>query len=171
MRKALTVFSALALSLTLSSCGLGNAVPQTIEMGGVGNGVDAAAGAIAIQDTTLVYDGSSLGLVASLVNRSLDADSLEGIGVNGELLVLAQNDVPLTMGATVPARNTLRFGHESEFSATLVGDFTPGTYATVEYVLAAGGSVTKRVLIVEKTGFYSDVVTSLAPVPAVPVVE
>lgn len=142
----------LALAATLSSCGLGTMQTQTAGMEPVGNGVDTAVGELKVQDVTLVTNGAGVvSLVASIVNPTLDADSVIGVQINGVDALLT----PVNL--TVEPRRSLQLGHQGVSYVDAPLDLEAGTYANISFLFAGAGQLDVSALVVQATGSYANV--------------
>ena len=142
----------LALTATLSSCGLGTLQTQTAGMEPVGNGVDTAVGDLKVQGVTLVTNGAGVvSLVASIINPTLDADAVIGVQINGVDALLT----PVNL--TVAPRKSLQLGYQSGAHVDAALDLEAGTYADISFVFAGAGQLDVSALIVEATGSYANV--------------
>jgi hypothetical protein len=160
MRKSVIVIvSAALMSVGLSGCGLGQAVPFTISIGDVGNGVDAVGADRQVQDITIVTDGDSVGISATVINGSDSPVVVTAVDVRGAALELLDQNVALTAGIEVAANGAARLGYESTLSAVAASDLAAGEYAQVRFTFADGVILTAKALVVSKAGMYETVLT------------
>lgn len=156
--------SAVLLVPTLAGCGLGQAVPTTIEIGGVGNGVDVVSSDRQVQDVTIVTDGDSVGISATVINGSDAPITLTGVEVRGQALTLNDSATSVTTGLEIVRRGALRIGYNSAISATGPSELEAGEYAQVRFTFADGSLLSAKALIVSKAGMYASVLTDPAVV-------
>ena len=150
MRTVIRGIVLVALVTTLSSCGFGTPMTQTAGMEPVGNGVDTVLGELKVQDVTVVTNGAGVAsLVASVVNPTLDADSVVAVQINGVDATLDPFDM------TVPARKSLQIGYQSAAYVDVALDLVPGTYADITILFANAGQLDVSVLVVEAVDAYA----------------
>lgn len=160
MRKSvIVVVSAALMSIGLSGCGLGQAVPFTMSMGDVGNGVDAVGSDRQVQDITIVTDGDSVGISATVLNGSKSPVVVTSVDIRGEALALLDLNVALASGIEVVSGGAARIGYESTLSAVALSDLAAGEYAQVRFTFADGVMLTAKALVVSKAGMYENVLT------------
>ena len=143
-----------ATSVALTGCGATGAESPTRNTRQVTNGVEGQTGLIKARNVLLVAqeDGSAV-LVGTLLNKSVDTDSLVSIEVNGATAKIdpAQNEL-------VKDKPVIFSGDSATAKAVFSGiNATPGTrtYLTLNFANAA--PLKLHVLIVEKAGHFENV--------------
>ena len=127
-----------------------------------GNGVQAQAGSIKIENATLVQGpegSSSATLLVRLVNTGATPDALVYATINGVPVEIAPESSELAPGASVS------FGYESEnWLNSYDLDVPTSTYVPVELGFAEAGMASMSVLTVPPVGYYA----GIAPNPPAP---
>jgi hypothetical protein len=130
-----------------------------------GNGVNATAGAIHVENATLVQgpEGSgSATLVTRLVNTGQEPDALTYVTINGIPAYMTEGSGTLLPGGAVS------FGFESEsWINSYDFDAAAATYVPIQLGFEKAGLVDMSVLAVPPIGYYEGIVPTPAtdPVP------
>jgi len=161
MRRLSVALSTLLLAFTLAGCGLGNATTMTQSMGGVGNGSDTEIGSMKVEDITVVVGADGIGITATAINQSLTPDQLLSVKIDGVQSVLANNGIAAA-AIDIKGHAAVRIGFIDGFSATQGSNPTviAGQYTPVYFHFAEAGGVTVNALVVAKSDYYSDVITT-----------
>ena len=162
-RRTALLVGGLALIATplLSGCYSGFGATTTMQASmNSGNGTQAQAGAIRIENATLVMgpEGSRTGtLIASMVNGAADPDRLVAVTIAGK-------PAYITPGLDILAFNDLvNFGYDgSHWINAYDLDSAVSTYVPVQLQFERAGNVEFTVLTVPPTGIYE----GIAPTPA-----
>lgn len=129
-----------------------------------GNGVAAEAGAIHVENATLVLgpEGSqSATLLTRVVNTGVASDTLVFASVNGIPATITAGSEVLAPGASVS------FGFESENWINAYGlDAAAATYIPVQLAFKDSGLVNLSVLTVPPVGYYEGIAPNPATDPA-----
>lgn len=120
-----------------------------------GNGVDAVAGPIHVENATLVRgpEGSkSVTLTTRIVNTGPEGDVLVGATING-------TPATITAGADqLPGGSSVSFGFESDAWINAYDqDIASSSYAPVELAFQNAGIVSMSVLTVPPVGYYEGI--------------
>jgi hypothetical protein len=165
-RSYLAAVALVALAVpALSGCFSGPAATTNMQATmNSGNGVDAQAGPIHVEDATLVLgpDGSkSATLLTRLVNTGPAADKLVFASINGVPANVTEGAGVLAPGAAVS------FGFESTNWINSYGlDAAASTYVPVQLGFQDAGLVTMSVLTVPPAGYYAGIAPNPATDPA-----
>lgn len=131
-----------------------------------GNGVAAQAGAIKVENATLVLgpEGStSATLTTRIVNIGPAADRLIYATVNGAPADITAGGIDLQPGASIS------FGFDSDTWINAYGlDAEVSTYVPVQLAFAAAGVVSISVLTVPPVGYYAGIAPNPPQPPATP---
>ena len=165
-RRTAVLLTGLALVATplLSACYSGFGATTTMQASmNSGNGTQAQAGPIRIENATLVMgpEGSRTGtLIASMVNGAADPDRLVGVTIGGRPAFI-------TPGLDILAFNELvDFGYDSRhWINTYDLDAAVSTYVPVQLQFERAGSVDFTVLTVPPTGIYEGIAPNPATAP------
>ena len=129
-----------------------------------GNGVDAQAGPIHVEDATLVLgpEGSTSATVLTrLVNTGVTPDKLVYASVNGVPAMVTQGAGDLAPGASIS------FGYDSTAWINTYGLEAPAsTYVKVQLGFQEAGLVDMQVLTVPAAGYYEGIAPNPATDPA-----
>ena len=165
-RRTAVLLTGLALVATplLSACYSGFGATTTMQASmNSGNGTQAQAGPIRIENATLVMgpEGSRTGtLIASMVNGAADPDRLVGVTIGGRPAFI-------TPGLDILSFNELvDFGYDSRhWINTYDLDAAVSTYVPVQLQFERAGSVDFTVLTVPPTGIYEGIAPNPATAP------
>ena len=166
-RRTALLLTGLALVATplLTACYSGFGATTTMQASmNSGNGTQAQAGPIRIENATLVMgpEGSTSGtLIASLVNGAAGPDRLVGVTIGGK-------PAYITPGMDVLAFNELvDFGYDGNHWINAYDlDATVSTYVPVQMQFEKAGNVDFTVLTVPPTGIYEGIMPTPATAPA-----
>ena len=163
--KKVVLAVALASSLLVSGCAAGFDA-QTNQQGNSGNGRTADVDNIQIRNAVVVVDEKDQQtgtLVATVISKN-ESDSLVGlefgpaIDITGSAIELKQ-DIAVAIG----------YNSETSVALSTTGAaLTPGQFVEVNFVFAKNKSIKLSLLVVENTGYYSDVVIPVAQPSATP---
>ena len=163
--KKVVLAVALASSLLVSGCAAGFDA-QTNQQGNSGNGRTADVDNIQIRNAVIVVDEESQEtgtLVATIISKN-ESDLLVGIEINPAITAT---------GSAIELKQDMAvaIGYNSETSialSTTGAALTPGQFVDVNFVFGKNKSMKLSLLVVENTGYYSDVVIPIAEPSATP---
>lgn len=154
---AILVLAAPALTGCFSGKGATTSMQATMNSG---NGVDAVAGPLHIENATLVQgpDGSqAVTLTTRIVNLGPESDMLTGVSINGAAATITEGKNELPGGSSVS------FGYDSDRWINGYGqDIATATYVPVVLTFQNAGIVNMSVMAVPPVGYYE----GIAPNPA-----
>jgi copper(I)-binding protein len=155
----------LIVSPSLAGCFSGKAATTNVQATmNSGNGVSAQAGAMHIENATVVLGsaGSTAAtLTTRLVNTGAEPDSLVYATVNGQPATITGDQVVIAPGASVS------FGFDSEHWINAYGlDVPTSSYVPVELGFQNAGLVTMSVLTVPPVGYYEGIAANPPTAPA-----
>lgn len=147
---------ALALVPTLSGCFSGFEATTNVQSTmNSGNGTQAAAGDLRVDNATLVTgpEGSDAAtLTMRVTNVGTEADELTGVQIGGAPATITADRVALAPGDSVS------FGYESDLWVNAYGlEATPSSYQPVVLSFARAGDVEMQVLTVPPVGIYEGI--------------
>ena len=129
-----------------------------------GNGVDAVAGTMHIEDATVVLgpEGSGSGtLLVRLVNTGPEADTLTRVTIDG-----VEVQIPAA-GAAIGPGASVGFGYDSDlFLNTYALDAPAATYVPIVIGFEKAGETPMSVLTVPAVGYYAGIAPNPATGPA-----
>lgn len=167
VKRTPVVLAGLAIVSSLALAGCFNGKASTTNMQATmnsGNGVQASAGPIRIENATLVAgpEGSKTGtLTMRLINTGAAPDELV-------YAVIDNGPAYVTPGSEVLAPNSsVSFGFDSQdWVNTYALTGAPATYVPVELGFKSAGLVKINVLVVPPTGYYDGIAPNPATRPA-----
>lgn len=153
------VLLALLPLLLVTACGAGLHA-QTLQPYSPGDGVATRTGDLRLLNVLVVADGSGSGVLSlTIVNEATRDNSLTDI-------TSPDGTVDLTGTRDLPAGRAVRFGAETEPSATITDlKKQPGQTITLKLTFARVEPITVDTVVVPAKGFYA----SLTPGPGTPV--
>ncbi|MEN9742077.1 MAG: hypothetical protein RIR66_1033 [Actinomycetota bacterium] len=163
--KKVVLAVALASSLLVSGCAAGFDA-QTNQQGNSGNGRTADVDNIQIRNAVIVVDEKNQEtgtLVATIISKN-ESDLLVGIEIDPAITAT---------GSAIELKKDMAvaIGYNSDTSiplATIGAALTPGQFVDVNFVFGKNKSIKLSLLVVENTGYYSDVVIPIAEPSATP---
>ncbi len=163
--KKVVLAVALASSLLVSGCAAGFDA-QTNQQGNSGNGRTADVDNIQIRNAVIVVDEKSQEtgtLVATIISKN-ESDLLVGIEINpaitaGGSAIELKQDMAVAIG----------YNSDTSIALSTTGAaLTSGQFVDVNFVFGKNKSIKLSLLVVENTGYYSDVVIPVAEPSATP---
>jgi hypothetical protein len=163
--KKVVLAVALASSLLVSGCAAGFDA-QTNQQGNSGNGRTADVDNIQIRNAVIVVDEKNQEtgtLVATIISKN-ESDLLVGIEIDPAITAT---------GSAIELKKDMAvaIGYNSDTSiplSTIGAALTPGQFVDVNFVFGKNKSIQLSLLVVENTGYYSDVVIPIAEPSATP---
>jgi len=151
-----TAAIALLASLSLAGCFSGPNATTTMQAGqSTGNGVQAQAGLIRVENATLVTgpEGSkSATLMMRIVNQGTESDRLLAATIDGVRASITGETVDLPPGTSIP------FAYESDLWVNSYGfDAEPSAFVDVTLVFEKSGDAELQVLSVPPLSFYEGI--------------
>lgn len=168
---AAAVATAAAFSLTGCFNGFG-ATTNTQNTMSTGNGVQAQAGSIRVENATLVRgEGTTATLIMTLVNVGADKDQLAQVTIAGEPAistdgVTAVGPVPIAPGEAIPFGYGAGGNPANRWMNIYTVDLPDSGFVPVQVLFDVAGSAEFEVLTVPPVGFYEGLEVRPATPPA-----
>lgn len=146
----------LVAPLTLAGCFNGPGATTTMQSGqATGNGVQAQAGLVRIENATLVTGpegSSSATLMMRIVNQGPESDRLLAATIGGVRATITGESVDLPPGTSIP------FAYESDlYVNSYEFDAPPSAFVDVTLIFEKAGDATMQVLTVPPMSFYEGI--------------
>jgi hypothetical protein len=161
MRSLKFMLVAAASLLALTACGLGNPIPHTVSMGGVGNGIDINVSDVLVQDAQLVAGEAGTGMALTIINKAELTDALRSVTINDIPAIFVNAGVTAPNGFKLNAGTSLQIGFNSTYAIVVPEALEAGAYAQVTLDFANAGITEFDVLINDNVGEYAKVVTEI----------
>lgn len=140
----------LVTAFLFGGCAVGEQIPDTATMRPFGNGADATAGDLLIQDVTVVlHENGTAVLTFTAVNSSDMPDELLAVAIGDTLATISADNL-------VAQKGTLRVGFNSDKFAELPNSgLVSGQEIAISMAFAENGEIAINALVVPPIGEYA----------------